>query len=269
MTKHIKRLKSIFSQANRINDSRLFFSLLHEFASYLRHPELQKELDAIREKECSMRSWIDHMPHHPSEDHKKLYFHQYKDISVWYSLNQITVFFERYDFGFHDFLVQDLQRKNIDVSQLILEHSELIKYATTGLCPALFPTIDEYKQYMRRIIDSLEELSDNSSELMISLFAFKPDSNQLLIEKCKPIQFLRGKNASLLISYLHEKQWKKVSWKQVKRDLDFESETIKRTVRQINERIPSSLPNFLTTPDHPSQVEEKIIIVSGSYKLSH
>lgn len=275
MLKPLSNLKSIFNEAKLINTHQQFFPLLHEFSLRLmNNTSLKEGLIAIQAKEKEMKRWINRqMPHKPSTELKRLYFQQYQNISDWYALNQIRVFLERYDFSLHDAVIQDLAQNNIDSSQLTQEHSELMKYTITGVCPPIFPTIEEYKHYMRRIIDSLEvaidsaKMAPNSSVgLKDYHFRFDQKSNALLIEGCKPITFTRNKNPSLLIMFLEGKKWKSITWTNVNRELGFEHDTTKRTIRQINDRIPASHRPFLHTPNHQAKLNEKIITVSGLYK---
>lgn len=129
-----------------------------------------------------MKTWIDSMPHHPTAELKQSYYDQYKTVAAWYSLNQIMVFFERYDFAYHDIAIQNLTQKNIDTAQFRKEHYAMISYARTGICPSIFPTIEEYKHYMRRVIDALENILINApSSLAVHTFHFDKKSNILFL----------------------------------------------------------------------------------------
>lgn len=260
------KLISILNQSASLNNTQLFFPLLHEFALYLRNHTLQESVKKIQSGEKKMIQWVEQIAPQASPEQKKLYLLQYQEISAWYALNQIVVFFERYDLGFHDNLIHELTQNNQDTNQLTYEHTELMKYAITGICPKIFPTIAEYKFYMRRIIDALNDLEVNTSVMTIYPFTFDQQANALLIEGFRIIKFTRNTNVSLLLNFLNENMWKNTTWTKVEERLGLDRDIIKRSMRQINDRIPAALPAFLIAQAHPSKLSEKIISVSGFYK---
>lgn len=267
MKNPLSQLQSIFDQASNNNNPQQFFQLLHEFTIALQNPIFSEALQQIRAREQSMKHWIKKITHESTPEFMQLYYQQYRAISTWFALNQIMVFWERYDFALHDATVRNLTIAEKDADKLQNEHHELMKYAITGICPPIFPTIEEYKQYMRRVINALDDISMNStSTITTHAFRFDKKSNTLLIEGYNPILFARNKNTSVLLGFLEEKKWKPVKRSAVSDNLNFDHETTKRTIRQINDRLPAPLPQFLTLQDHPAELNEKAIIITGVYK---
>lgn len=289
-TNILAKLEAVFSQASTIQSTQFFFQLLHEFTSeLLQNNDLRAHLQTIRDQEQKLKQWIDKIPTPPSRvllslsdkdrkieekaiqdreiENKKIYFAQRKTTAAWYALNQLTVFFERYDFVHHDTVIRALTAQGIDTTQFQKEHEELMKYVISGTCSgALFPTIEEYLQYMRRVLDALR-VSDNILSVEVYPFKFEEHTSTLFITDHKPIRYSRSKNPSVLLNYMQEQNWKSVEWDSVEKDIGLDHDETKRAIRQVNDRIPESLPRFLRPCDHPDTIGKKIIAVSLSYKL--
>jgi hypothetical protein len=267
----LTKLEAIAAQANNLHTTDLFFQLLDEFSlTLLSNPHLQDMLSRISAREKSFQEWFDAATESLPHENRDLYLAQHRNVTAFYALKQIKIFFERHNFAFYDTLVKQLKEQGIDVSKLQAEHSELVTYRLTGKCPRMFPTIEEYKHYMRRIVWALREELARDLAPTIPAYPFKFDKRKtsLLIGSHKPVKFTRNKNPSVLLGYLSQNGWKDTPWKTITNDLDLDADQIERTIRQTNDRLPDSLPEFLTASDHPDKLDEKIVTVSPAYKLS-
>jgi len=267
----LTKLEAICAQADSLHTTQLFFPLLHEFClTLLPNLHLQDELNRVSKRETTFQEWFDSATKSLPPENRSVYLPQYQGITAFYALNQIKVFFERYDWAYHDNLVKQLKEKGVDVRQLQNEHSELMTYHITGICPGIFPTIVEYRHYMRRIVGALkEELAHNSAPAIATYpFRFDRRTSSLLIGNHEPVKFTRDKNPSVVLGYLSQNGWKSTNWKAITNDLNLENDQIERTIRQINDRVPHPLPAFLSASDHPNNLEEKIVAISPSYKIN-
>jgi hypothetical protein len=105
-------------------------------------------------KQINDDKWIDRadaFPKFHAWNNKASYLAQEKQTATWYSLNQLLVFYERYNWETYDNLIEKLQRDGKDISQLQEEHKALTEYAEFNIPTRLFPTIEEYKNYMLQI----------------------------------------------------------------------------------------------------------------------
>jgi hypothetical protein len=264
----LTKLEAISAQADNLHTTQLFFPLLQEFClTLLPNSYLQDELSRISAKETAFQEWFDSITQLLPPENRASYLAQYKGITAFYALNQIKVFFERYDFVYHDSLVRRLKEQGVDVRQLQDEHSELMKYQITGKYPKIFPSLDEYKHYMRRITGALrEELPDDSSPIVpVRPFKFDKETSSLCIGDHEPFIFIRNDNPAVLLGYMSEKMWTSVSEDDIFDDLGLDHNELKRTIRQIKERI-KNLPQLLMFSDHPRKLEKKIVALSPSYK---
>jgi hypothetical protein len=89
-----------------------------------------------------------------------LYLIQTRQTADWYSLNQIIVFFERYDFRHYDNLIGELDKATVNTSKLQEEHSTLIMHThfDDTKTSNLFPTMEEYKLHMTILLESIKEI---------------------------------------------------------------------------------------------------------------
>jgi len=100
----------------------------------------------------------DAFPKFKAWEKEGFYLNQQEKIADWHSFNQIIVFFERYDLRYFDSLIIELDKKGVDTSKLYKEHNRLMAYACFGKITTskLFPTIEEYKNHMRRILEVIK-----------------------------------------------------------------------------------------------------------------
>lgn len=266
----IDELDDILAQTSTPQPTRLFFQLLHEFAlKLLLSTQLTNHLEIICKREQEMLDWYDSAPDYVLEEETQLYFEQRKKISSWYALNQIKVFLERYDFIIHDTTYKTLIDQGVKASQFQEEHHELMLYAETGAYSRIFPTVEEYKHYMRRIINALKETAQTvNAKIAIYPFKFDRNTSSLLIGNNKPIKYIRDKNPSLLLGYMQENNWKNMEWDTVTDNLSLDHSQIKRTTRQINDCLPKELPPLLCTPNHSIKPDKKIIALNATYKYN-
>ncbi|MCX5924535.1 MAG: hypothetical protein NTZ68_03875 [Candidatus Dependentiae bacterium] len=217
----------------------------------------------------------DAFPKFEEWDKKLLYLTQEQPSSVWYSLNQILIFSERYDFKEYDNMVEKLIKTGVDTTKLQEEHLALIQYAYFDKPTPLFPTIEEYKHYVLNLMEFLA----TRTFLPIHHFAYDPLTGELQIDDDKPINYQTHKNPAKLLKQVHDKN-KPLSFLDVHIVLGLSEKHHKVTslgpievkeidsfIRLVNDPIKrTGKPPFFVTQIRKDSRKEREIFVSSCYK---
>jgi len=216
-----------------------------------------------------------------------LYIDQIKLTTDWYGLKQIMVFFERYDFRHNDKVINELAKKGLEIDKLHDESIALMKHASANqeMPSKLFPTIEEYKSYMIKIIESIKEIISSSAvkfEDMQYTCAYSIDTAQMLIDGYTPIQFTSGLKPDELLAKTSRHKDKQLSFKIIFNDLKLfkdggrikgelsnsENKIVKNLIENTNDRFfTSGFPNFFVIQNIEGSLTQKCVLVSAAYKL--
>jgi hypothetical protein len=212
------------------------------------------------------------------------YVTQRMQTTDWHSLNQIMVFFERYDFRHYDNLNIELIKSGNDVTKLNNEHSTLITHTILGkaLPSNLFPTIEEYKYYMTKLVESIQEVitSISSDEIKIHAYVYSPSTGELKIDNDEPIKYkINGNPAKLLKEINQRGKSKPLSFTAAYNALKIgehgfvkklgpnEVKQIRAIIRQVNDQLVRvRKPIFFISQRSKSLLREQEIFISSSYK---
>lgn len=122
------------------------------------------------------------------------YFVQLKQKADWFSLNQLMVFAERYDLRYYDNLINELIKKGVDISKLQEEQKALMMYAYfDGINSAnLFPSIEEYKSHVMRLVESIAEIMipfATSLKVKEHAYFYKADTGECINRVCQHLRY--------------------------------------------------------------------------------
>ena len=221
-------------------------------------------------------------PHFHAWEKEYFYFCQSRQTTDWYALNQLLVFYERYDWRHYDDLEQALIMRNTDITRLQDEHLALMEYASAEnpIAPKIFPTIDEYKQYMSKIIESIIELMPptiNTSEPRTYTYEYNPDTGELMIDDEKPLKFIitKGPAGLLKIMTQHTKKmgsfidvYNKLNHTSYRREenlSDKEEKEFCGFIRQTNNRLKPK-PPFILTQEDKNYLKKRNLFISSAYR---
>lgn len=196
------------------------------------------------------------------------YLAQEKQTATWYSLNQLLVFYQQYNWEAYDNLIKELQRDGKDIVQLQKEHNALTQYAYFNIPTPLFPTIEEYKNYMLQIYLYLQneshvtttapeqpKITDWSYDISKRKFlhANLPATFRKfkLLEKDKKKRRHYGLPSEILTRITPEKNKRKKSWK----CLQLFEDIIGTAPEQTNDQILQAM--FDACEQINSQIHEK------------
>lgn len=217
---------------------------------------------------------------------KESFYHvQEKSTADWFSLNQIMVFLERYDCRHYDNLVNELSNAGHDISKLQDEHNHLIKYIYRNVPPPqnLFPSIEEYKQHMRRLVMSIKKTGIIDIPDAIKTYSYSYDlvTCELKITDNLPIKFLLNSNPAKLCAKITANKCKPLSFKTIYNDLkmskdgnkikddlsELEKKKVRNLIKNINNRFTSKgLPPFLIIQNGKGSLSVKTILISTAYR---
>lgn len=238
----------------------------------------------------------DAFPKFDAWEKASVYFAQIKLKADWYSLNQLMVFAERYDLRYYDNLINELIKKGVDISKLQEEQQALMMYAYfDGTNSAnLFPSIEEYKCHVMRLVESIAEIMTPLAalpELKEHAYFYKAETGEFMVDELSIKFRLNLKPAELLVKMidtvkplsfkkifndikLYEDDKESISRRlkrgtPVKGDLSAsENKTVRNLIKNTNARFAlKSKPDFLVIQDENGSLTQKTVLKSALYKL--
>lgn len=225
----------------------------------------------------------DAFPMFSAWENEQFYFAQDKRKADWFSLNQLTVFFERFDARHYDKTIIKLKKEGINVNQLQEEHRILLNWAYFGIQPASeqFPSIEEYKGHVRNLISSIKQLLPSEQSMLKECIKYMYDycsvTGELKINSDKPIKYNVGDGPAKALQIITNCADKKITRTALFNKLGFENKPVKELgrnekkqiteiIRGINEPFKrNNRPSFLIDQKNKKQYQELDIMISSAY----
>jgi len=130
-----------------------------------------------------------------------LYFAQLRQTADWFSLNQVKVFFERYDFQHYDTLQKKLNEGGVNTDALHQEHNTLIVYTHFPNQTDIpkFPNVDEYKSHIRRLLVSVTEIMEPADHIRAHAWDYNSETGEFVVDNDEPILFIITEDPARLL----------------------------------------------------------------------
>ncbi len=225
----------------------------------------------------------DAFPKFKAWEQESFYFIQIRQTADWHSMNHIVAFLERYDLKIYDTIIDELTETGMDATKLKEEHSALIKYAYFEKAPSsnLFPTTEEYKHHMRRVLEAIKAMASTNTptEVKTHIYTYNYPTGELMIDNDEPIMYQTHENPAKLLNTMKQRKWKPLTFTSAHNNLGLydrckakelstkETRQIEGILRQINDQIErTGKPKFLIFQKDKNSLKEKVIRKSSQYK---